>query len=350
MDAFDFVIVGGGSAGSLLAWRLAEARASVCVVEAGPPDSSPWIRIPAGFIKTLNDPRLTWQFRSEPSVGTAGRAIALPQGRTLGGSSSINGAVFSRGHAADFDHWSALGNKGWSFAEVLPYFKRMEDWLGEPQGPMRGTGGRLPVSENRMPVPATEAFILACVEAGLPRNPDHNSGRQFGVGRSQGVIRNGWRVSAARAFLHPAKRRPAAAIVTRTTATRIAVEDGRAVGVVVRREGAEGEQCITARRGVVLAAGAVGSPKLLQLSGIGPVALLHSRGIEVRHELPGVGENLRDHYTARLVARGRPGMDGINNRVRGWRLMLEIGRWLAGRPSALGISPAHVHVFGKSQS
>lgn len=349
METFDYVIVGGGSAGSLLASRLAEdGRNTVCVIEAGPPDTNPWIRIPAGFIKTLTDPRVTWQLQAEPSTGTAGRAIALPQGRTLGGSSSINGAIVNRGHPADFDGWAALGNQGWSFAEVLPYFKRTENWLGEPDSSQRGKGGRLPVSINSLPVPVTEAFFQSAMQAGLPRNPDHNAGDQFGIGQSQGAIRRGWRVSASRAFLHPARQRKNVSVVTRMTVTRIAFDGLRATGVTCRPEGGGPERRIGARLGVVVAAGAVGSPKLLQLSGIGPTRLLRDRGIEVRHALAGVGENLRDHYTARLVARGRPGMDGINNRVQGWRLGREVLRWLAGWPSALGISPAHVHVFGKS--
>ncbi|HEU0221690.1 MAG TPA: GMC family oxidoreductase N-terminal domain-containing protein, partial [Paracoccaceae bacterium] len=268
-------------------------------------------------------------------------------GRVLGGSSAINGAIVNRGHPADFDHWAALGNSGWSWAEVLPYFRRLEDWLGEPASPARGRGGPLPVSINSLPVPVTQAFFEAAVAAGLPRNPDQNAGDQFGIGASQGAIRGGWRHSSAHAFLHPA-RRLGVKIVTRAPATRIEFEGARATGVRYRAEGSPTETLVQAKAGVILAAGAVGSPKLLQLSGIGPAALLGAHGIAVRHELAGVGENLADHYTARLVARGRPGMDGINGRVQGWRLGIEILRWLTGRPSALGISPAHVHVYGKS--
>lgn len=347
METFDFVVVGGGSAGSLLAWGLADGgRNTVCVLEAGSPDSNPWIRIPAGFIKTLTDPAVTWQLMAEPSQGTAGRPIALPQGRTLGGSSSMNGAIVNRGHPADFDGWAALGNRGWDYESVLPYFKRFESWLGEPSSEARGRHGRLPVALNRMPVPVTDAFMEAAVLEGLPANPDHNAGEHFGVGPSQGAIRRGFRVSASRAFLHPARRKYGVRVVTGMPVARIDLDGARATGVVCR-VGSE-EKRFAARRGVVLAAGAVGSPQILQLSGIGPAPLLGSLGIEVRHHLAGVGENLQDHYTARLVARGRPGMDGINNRVQGWRLGREVLRWMAGRPSAIGVSPAHVHVFAKS--
>jgi choline dehydrogenase-like flavoprotein len=350
VEAFDYVVVGGGSAGSVLAARLADGgRYTVCVIEAGPPDTNPWIRVPAGFIKTLTDSKVTWQFLAQPSVGTGGRPIALPQGKTLGGSGSINGAIVNRGHPADFDGWAREGLAGWSWAEVLPYFRRMEDWLGEPDSPARGKGGPLPVSVNRMPVPVTEAFFNAAIALGLPRNPDQNSGDQFGIGLSQGAIRRGWRVSAAHAFLHPARRRHRVKVLTNAPVTCIDFDGQRATGVTCRPPGGAGDLHIRARAGVVLAAGAIGSPKLLQLSGIGPPELLGDHGIRVWQALPGVGENLRDHYTARLVARGRPGMDGINNRVQGWRLGIEIARWLAGRPSAIGVSPAHVHVFGKSR-
>lgn len=348
MDSFDYIVVGGGSAGSVVAARLAETGKTVCVIEAGPRDTNPWIRVPAGFIKTLGDPRVTWQFRSEPSPGIAGRGIALPQGRTLGGSGSINGAIVNRGHPADFEAWAEAGNTGWGWADVLPYFRRSETWLGARPAPARGDRGPLPVSENRLPLPVTEAFLSAAEAEGLPRNPDHNSGDQLGAGYSQGAIQRGWRVSSARAFLHPARHRFGVAVITDALVSRVTFDGLRATGVELALLGGRSTRQVTARAGVILCAGAVGTPKLLQLSGIGPADLLRRHGIAVRHALDGVGENLRDHYTARFVARGRPGMDGINSRVKGWRLGLEVTRWLLGRPSVIGMSPAHVHVYGKS--
>ena len=350
METFDFVIVGGGSAGSVLAFRLAEAgRRSVCVIEAGPPDRNPWIRLPAGFIKTLVDPAVTWQLATEASPGSGGRRIPFQQGRVLGGSSAVNGAIYNRGQAADFDHWAALGNRGWAYADLLPYFRRTECRIGAGDEHYRGRDGRLPVSTNDLRLPVAEAFIASAVACGLPRNEDHNGARQEGVGYSQAHIRRGLRVSAAHAFLHPA-RRLGVAVRTRTRVERLLVEEGRATGVVCRADGDERSFEIRARAGVVLCTGAIHTPKLLQLSGIGPPALLAEHGIEVVHALPGVGENLRDHYNARLVVRGRPGMDGINARVRGWRLGREVLRWSLGRPSALGISPALIHVFGRSSA
>lgn len=347
-DTFDHVIVGGGSAGSLVAYRLAEAGRSVCVLEAGPPDRNPFILLPAGFIKTLGNPRLTWQFEMEPSSGTAGRALPIVQGKTLGGSSAINGAVYNRGSPTDFDGWAAGGAEGWSFAEVLPYFRRTERRLGECDPTYRGTQGRLPVGTNALGAPVADAFIASAASLGLPANPDHNAGHQFGTGYSQSAIENGLRVSAARAFLHPARRRWNVDVRTRALVTRVLLENGEATGVEYRRgAGAEPEQ-VHARISVIVAAGAFNTPRLLQLSGIGPADVLREAGVEVRHALAGVGANLCDHYATRLVARGKPGMDSVNQRVQGWRLGREALRWLFRRPSALGISPALIHVFGRS--
>jgi len=348
MDTFDFIIVGGGSAGSVLAWRLAEAgRRSVCVLEAGPADTSPWIRLPAGFIRTLVNPAVTWQLATEPSAGSGGRRIAFQQGRVLGGSSAVNGAIYNRGQAADFDDWASLGNRGWSYAELLPYFRRTECRIGAADERYRGREGRLPVSTNALRLPVAEAFIAAAEATGLPRNDDYNGARQEGVAYSQAHIRRGLRVSTAHAFLHPA-RRLGVEVRTRTRVLRVRFEGRRATGVVCALEGTDRQLEVRARESVVLAAGAIHSPQLLQHSGVGAGEHLRDLGIDVVYALPGVGENLRDHYNARLVVRGRPGMDGLNARVRGWRLGREILRWSLGLPSALGISPALVHVFGSS--
>jgi choline dehydrogenase len=347
VDQFDYVIVGGGSAGSVLAYRLTMAGKTVCVLEAGPSDTNPWIRIPAGFIKTLSDLRVTWQFETQPCDGTAARTIRIPQGKVLGGSSAVNGAIYNRGQAADFDHWAQLGNSGWGYRDALPYFVRTERRIGEADERYRGRSGRLPIGTNRLRVPVSGAFVASAVAAGLPLNPDHNGAEQFGVGYTQSAIHHGIRVSAAHAFLHPA-RKASAEVRTHALVTGIILDDRRATGVAYRRPGDATRYRVTARECVILCAGAANTPKILQLSGIGPSELLRQHGIAVAAHRPGVGENLRDHYNARLVARGRPGMDGINSRVTGWRLGLEVLRWLAQRPSALGVSPALVHVFGKS--
>ncbi len=319
MAAFDYIIVGAGTAGSLLALRLAEAgRNSVCVVEAGPEDRNPWLRIPAGFLKTLADTRVTWPFTTEPSPGTNGRSLRLPQGKVLGGTSAINGAIYNRGQAEDFDGWAAAGNPGWAYADVLGYFKRTERRIGAADLALRGTRGALPVSTNRLPIPANLAFIRAAEAQGLPLNPDYNGATQFGVAWTQATIERGWRVSAAHAFLHPA-RKMGVSVRTRHCVSRLLFDGRKAVGVLCRaRDGAE--VTIHARREVILCAGTVNSPKLLQLSGIGPPALLGRHGILVLLPLVGVGENLQDHYGVRLTARGKRGMDGINARVQGWRL------------------------------
>jgi choline dehydrogenase len=348
-EAFDYVIVGGGSAGSLLACRLAEAGASVCVLEAGPKDTNPYIHIPAGFTKTLFDPKVTWRWQTEPSAGTAGRRIDTPQGRTLGGSSSINGMVFIRGQSADYDVWRQKGNRGWSYAEVLPYFKRLEKRIGWADETYRGRDGALPITDVDWHHRLCEAFIAGAAGLGYPRNPDYNGATRAGVGYYQRTIYRGRRVSAARAFLHPAAAATGRiAIRTNAQASAIMLDGNRAVGVrysLGRGDGTPRE--VRANREVIVSAGTVNSPKLLQLSGIGPADLLRDRGIEVRHMLAGVGENLADHYSPRLVARAK-NTGTINNLVHGPRLWAEVAKWLLRRPSVLALSAAIVYAFGKS--
>lgn len=344
-DRFDHVIVGGGTAAGILAWRLAEAGRTVCVLEAGPPDNNPFHRVPAGFIKTLFDPRVTWQFASEPNPNTDNRRIQYTQGKTLGGSSTVNGMVYNRGQAADFNRWAQLGNRGWSYADILPYFRRTERRIGDGDDSYRGRSGRLSVSTAPFPNAIVDAFIESAVERGHPFNPDYNGATQDGVGLYQSAIENGRRASTASAYLHPA-RKQGVEVRTHCLVTRLLLNENRAEGVAYQRGGAE--QTVFADRGVIIASGTVGSPKLLQLSGIADPQLLSRHGIAVAHPLPGVGENFHDHYSPRLVARGRQGADTLNSRVRGLALGREIVRWMAGRPSVLSLSPALVHVFGRS--
>ena len=350
-DCFDYVIVGSGPAGSVLANRLTEdRRTTVCVLEAGPADTHPLIRIPAGFVKLLTSPAMMWQFVAEPGAAIGSRAIALPQGRVVGGSSSVNGLAYTRGQAEDFDDWAALGNPGWSFEEVLPYFKRSEHRIGPGDDVYRGRDGPLPITDPDWTGALCEAFITGAAELGIPRNPDYNGADQLGAGYFQRFIHHGKRVSMAHAFLHPAIRRGNVELRTESMATSIVCDGRRATGVRYRRQGrGQGpEQTVQARREVIVCAGAINSPKLLQLSGIGSADLLQERGLPVLHALPGVGENLQDHYTVRMTARAR-NVRTINEAAHGWRLGLEVARWLARRPSIIGLSPSLVHVFCKSR-
>jgi choline dehydrogenase len=346
---FDYVIVGAGSAGCVLANRLTEdGKSTVCLLEAGGPDRSPWIHIPAGFIKTFYDPKLNWNYKLEPSDWTAGRRIHAPRGKTLGGSSSINGHIYNRGQAADYDHWAQRGNRGWGYADVLPYFLAMERRIGEGEPEYRGREGALAVSDIDWRHPLCEAFIEGAVQHGIPRNPDYNGAVQEGVSYAQRTIERGRRVSAAIAFLNPAKGRANLEIRTRAHATGLILEGKRAVGVRYMRGGRGGAaEEVRARREVILAGGVYNSPQLLQLSGIGAPELLSSLGIGVAHALPGVGENLRDHYAPRFVARVK-NIDTINQRVRGWRLAREVADYALRRKGILAISPTLVYVFWRS--
>jgi len=348
-EEFDYIVIGAGAAGSVLTARLSEeARVSVCLLEAGPPDRNPYIHIPAGFIKTLTNPAINWLFEVEPGEGTAGRRIAAAQGRTLGGSTSINGHIYNRGQRMDFDRWAQAGNRGWGYADVLPYFKRTERRLGQGDDRFRGREGGLTVADLDWQHPLCEAFIAGAVGLGIPRNPDYNGAYQHGVGYFQRAIRRGRRVSAARAFLRPAMGRRNLEVRTRSHVTSILLEGKRAVGVRYRVGGPGGaEREVRARREVVLSGGAINSPKLLQISGIGPAELLRQIGVPVRHALPGVGENFRDHYAARLVARVK-GVGTINERARGLNLIGEAVKWSLGRPSVLALQPSLVFVFWKS--
>lgn len=346
--SFDYVIVGAGSAGSVLAARLSEAGKTLCVLEAGPPDTNRYLHIPAGYVKTLFDPAVTWQLKTEACDSIAGRSLEIPQGRTLGGSSSVNGMLYVRGQPIDYDTWAARGNPGWCYREILPYFKRIERRVGEGDDAFRGREGALPVATPDFPNALCEAFIESAAARGIPRNPDHNGRTQFGAGRVQTVIHRGRRVSAATAFLHPAVRRGSVDVRTNALASRIRFEGRRAVGVdYIDGDGAA--RSVEARRGVIVATGALHSPKLLQLSGIGPAPLLQQHGIAVRHALPGVGEHLRDHYSPRFVFRTR-GKDSINHRVSGLPLALQVIRWKLGLPSVLAIGPAVCHAYGKTDA
>ncbi len=347
--SFDYVIVGAGAAGAVLAHRLSEdGRHTVCLVEAGPPDRHPYLHLPAGFVKVAFDPRYTWPLSSEPDPLTHQRRIPLPQGRTLGGSTSINGLVINRGQREDFDGWAAAGNPGWSYAQVLPYFQRTESRRGGDDH-FRGRHGPLPVSDIDWQHPVCEAFIAGAQALGLPRNPDYNGASQAGVGYFQRNIQGRWRMSTAATYLRAARGRRNLVIRTRARAVGIVFDGLRATGVRVwPGDHAAAEQVVQARRELIVCSGALNTPKLLQLSGVGPAALLQELGIPVRADRPGVGANLSDHYSVRIV-RGVQGVTTINELARVPRLWLQAARWLAGRPSILTLSPSLVHWFWQSR-
>lgn len=349
LETFDYVIVGAGSAGSVLANRLSEDQeCRVAVLEAGPSDWHPYIHIPAGFIKTFYDKRVNWLYDMEPSEWTGGRRIFAPRGKTLGGSSSINGHVYNRGQRGDYNTWAQYGNRGWGYADVLPYFKRLERRIGDGDATYRGRDGALTVTDIDYRHPLCEAFIQGCVEAGIPRNPDYNGRIQEGVSYAQRTIHNGRRVSAARAFLHPAMKRANLDVRTGVHVTRIDLEGRRATGVTYRKGGRNGAQhTLKATREVILCGGAYNSPQILQISGIGPPQLLNSLGIEVRHALAGVGENLKDHYAPRFAARVK-NIETINERTRGLKLATEVAKWTFQRTGILALSPTLVYGFWHS--
>ncbi|SIO70291.1 choline dehydrogenase [Burkholderia sp. GAS332] len=297
--SFDYVVVGAGSAGCVLANRLSEnGRYSVCLLEAGPPDRFLWIHIPIGYGKTMFHPVYNWGFYTDPDPNMHGRKLYWPRGRTLGGCSSINGLIYIRGQKEDYDHWAALGNRGWSWKECLPYFRRLEhNELGE--SPTRGVDGPLWASTIKQRHELVDAFIAASNRLGVPTVDDFNQGDQEGVGYYQLTTRHGWRCSTAVAYLKPARKRPNLQIETDALASKILFEGTRATGIRYVQHGKEHE--VRAHREVVLTAGALQSPQLLQVSGVGPAKLLNEFGIPVVANRAGVGENLQDHLQVRLT-------------------------------------------------
>jgi choline dehydrogenase len=343
----DYIIVGAGSAGCVLANRLTEdPRISVLLVEAGGSDRHPYIAAPAGFLKTFADPRFNWCFTTEPGAAIGDRAIHFPRGKVLGGSSAINGHLYVRGQARDYDIWAQLGNRGWSYEEVLPYFRKSED---RSAGADRFHGGDGPqhVSDIHERHPICEAFIAGAGEIGVPRNRDYNGKTQEGVGYYQRTIRNGRRASAAHSFLRPVMRRPNLHVMTNAITRRLTFDGRRATGIEYRWRG-ELVRAFAGRE-VILSAGAIGSPHLLQISGIGAPDTLREIGVEVRHALPGVGEGLQDHYAVRVAHRVTQPIT-LNERARGMRLYWEIAKWLATGRGLLAFSPAHVAAFVRSRA
>lgn len=314
-ETYDFVIVGAGSAGCVLANRLsASGRNRVLLLEAGPDSRHPWLRIPLGYGKLFTDRRFNWCYTTEPQPGCHGRNVVAPRGRVLGGSSSINGLIYIRGQTQDFDQWRQLGNVGWSAEEVLPYFRLSED-NERGADEWHGAGGPLGVSDLRDRHPIAEAYVEAAQQCGYPRNADFNGAAQEGAGFYQTTMRRGVRSSTAVAYLAPVRDRSNLKVVPEALTTRILFDGRRATGVEYDVGGAS--HIAIANAEVIVAAGAFNSPQLLQLSGLGPAELLRSHGIPVVADLPGVGSDLSDHYFARLILRCKQALS-LNDAVRRW--------------------------------
>ena len=345
----DYVVVGAGSAGCVIAARLSEDPACrVVLLEAGGPDRSPWIHIPLGYGKTITDARVNWCYSTEPEPELHDRRIFWPRGKVLGGSSSINGLLYVRGQAEDFAHWRQLGNAGWAFEDVLPYFMRSEG-RREGAGPdgLHGTQGPLAVSDLADRGVLSEAYIQAAEAVGIARNPDYNGRTQEGVGYYQVTARRGRRCSAAVAFLRPAMQRPNLRVITRALAERVLFAGRRAVGVSFREAGVP--RMVRAAREVVLSGGAINSPQLLLLSGVGPAAHVQEMGIAPVHDLPGVGQNLQDHFQTRFVYRCRYPVtvnDIMMSRVKMARMALQYALF---RTGPLTVSAGQVGIFARTR-
>ena len=341
----DYLIVGAGSAGCVLAHRLsADARNAVLLLEAGGEDNNPWIHVPVGYFKTMHNPALDWCYRTEPDEGVAGRQIDWPRGKVLGGSSSLNGLLYVRGQREDYDRWASLGNRGWSYADVLPYFRKSED-QERGANAWHGVGGPLKVSDLRLRRPIADHFIAAAQEIGIPLNEDYNGAVQEGVGYFQQTAYNGFRWSTAKGFLKPARKRSNLIVETRAQACRILFEGRRAVGVEYLQDGVK--KTARARVEVILASGAIGSPQILQHSGVGPAHVLRNAGVAVLHDLAGVGQNLQDHLQVRLVFRTRERTlnDEVNHPLRKAWIGLQYALW---RTGPLTLAASQVAIFTRS--
>jgi choline dehydrogenase len=348
-QTFDYIVVGAGSAGSVLANRLStDPKHRVLVLEAGR-ESHPWSRIPVGFARLIENPAANWLYSSEPDEGTGQRRIPIPRGKLLGGSSSINGMVFVRGQSQDYDQWAQLGNRGWSYRDVLPIFRDMESYQGDADDEFRGREGPLKVTESNESGPLYDALIKAAGEVGIKYTKDYNGAAQDGIGMTQATIRKGRRMSTAFCYLDPARGRPNLTIQANALTECLLIEGKRCVGVRYSIGGQQREA--RANREVVVSAGSINSPQLLELSGIGQPDLLQSLGIEVRHALKGVGENLRDHYSPRMKWTVPPALGmTYNDKGRGLGLVGQALKYALTHKGLLGLPASPIRAYVRTRA